>query len=124
MTRTFQVVVTSINEKSTEDSSSNDASADKSDEEDNQELKEEEIQEQVEDIQESLKGGVQEATKEAMGDKAVTLKLSLIDIPSICFLFLLLLFVCNDGVPPRVSNEVLFHFFPINFTYLKEVIML
>ena len=91
-----------------------------SDEEDNQELKEEEIQEQVGDIQESLRGGVQEATKEALGDKTVILKLSLIDIPSICFLFLLLLlFVCNDGVPPRVSNKVLFHFFPINFTYLK-----
>ena len=73
ITRTLQVVVVSLNEKSTEDSSSNEDYADKSDEEDIQELTEEEIQESVEDVQESVKGGVQEATKEALGDEAVTL---------------------------------------------------
>ena len=73
--RTSQVVVAcSLNEKSTEVSSSNEDSAEKSDEEDvRQELAEEEIQETVEDVQESLKGGVQEATKEALGDEAETL---------------------------------------------------
>ena len=69
ITRTLQVVVASLSEKSTEDSSSNEDSADKSDEEDIQELAEEEIQESVENVQESLKGGVQEATKEAWGTK-------------------------------------------------------
>ena len=75
ITRTLQVVVAcSLNEQSTEVSSSNEDSAEKSDEEDvRQELAEEEIQETVEDVQESLKGGVQEATKEALGDEAETL---------------------------------------------------
>ena len=71
-TRTLQVVIASLNEKSTEDSSSNKDSAVKSDEEEVQELAEEEIQDSEEDVQESVKGGVQEATKEARGDKAVT----------------------------------------------------
>jgi len=70
----LQVVVASLNEKSTEDSSSNEDSADKSDEGDIQELlTEEKIQESVENVQESVKGGVQEATKETLGDEAVTL---------------------------------------------------
>ena len=73
ITRTLQVVVATLNEKSTEDSSSNEVSADKSDEEGIQELAEEEIQESVEDVQESVRGDVQEATKEAPGDEAVTL---------------------------------------------------
>ena len=45
--------------------SSNEDSAHKSDEED--------IQESVEDVQESVKGFVEEATKEALGDEAVSL---------------------------------------------------
>ena len=68
----MQIVIASLNEKSTEDSSSNKDSAVKSDEEDVQELAEEEIQDSEEGVQESVKGGVQEATKEARGDKAVT----------------------------------------------------
>ena len=47
----MQVVVATLNEKSTEDSSSNEDSVDKSDEEGIQELAEEEIQESEEDIQ-------------------------------------------------------------------------
>ena len=73
ITRTLQVLVATLNEKSSEDSSSNEVSADKSDEEGIQELAEEEIQESVEDVQESVRGDVQEATKEAPGDEAVTL---------------------------------------------------
>ena len=73
ITRTLQVLVATLNEKSTEDSSLNEVSADKSDEEGIQELAEEEIQESVEDVQESVRGDVQEATKEAPGDEAVTL---------------------------------------------------
>ena len=69
----MQVVVATLNEKSTEDSSSNEDSADKSDEEGIQELAVEEIQESVKDVQESVRGDVQEATKEALGDEAVTL---------------------------------------------------
>ena len=70
----MKVVIASLHEKSTEDSSSNEDSADKSDEGDIQELlTEEEIQESVENVQESVKGGVQEATKETLGDEAVTL---------------------------------------------------
>ena len=65
----MQVVIASLNEKSTEDSSSNKDSAVKSDEEEVQELAEEEIQDSEEDVQESVKGGVQEATKEARGTK-------------------------------------------------------
>ena len=53
ITCTFQVVVVSLNEKSTEDSSLNEDSTDKSDEEDIQELSEEETQESVEDVQET-----------------------------------------------------------------------
>ena len=68
----MQVVIASLNEKSTEDSSSNKDSAVKSDEEDVQELAEEEIRDSEEGVQESVKGGVQEATKEARRDKAVT----------------------------------------------------
>ena len=60
----MQVVVVSLNEKSSEDLSSKEDYADKSDEE--------EIQESVEDVQESVEGGVQEATKEASGNEAVT----------------------------------------------------
>ena len=73
ITRTLQVAMASLNGKSTEDSSSNEDSADKSDEADIQELAEDEIQESVEDAQETVKGGVQEATKEALADEAVTL---------------------------------------------------
>ena len=69
----MQVVVASLNEKSTEDSRSNKDSAVKSDEGDIQELAEEEIQDSMEDVEESVKEGVQEATKEALGDEAVTL---------------------------------------------------
>ena len=73
ITRILQVVVASLSEKTTEDSSSNENSADNSNEEDIQELAEKEIQESVENVQESVKGGVQEPTKEALGDEAVTL---------------------------------------------------
>ena len=73
ITRILQVVVASLSEKTTEDSSSNENSADNSSEEDIQELAEKEIQESVENVQESVKGGVQEPTKEALGDEAVTL---------------------------------------------------
>ena len=52
----MQVVVATLNEKSTEDSSSNEDSADKSDEEGIQELAEEEIQGSEEDVQEIGKG--------------------------------------------------------------------
>ena len=71
--RTLQVVVATLNEKSTEDSSSNEDSADKWDEESIQELAEEEIQASLEDVQETVRGDIQEAPKEVRGDEAVTL---------------------------------------------------
>ena len=73
ITRTLQVVVATLNEKSTEDSSSNEDSADKWDEESIQELAEEEIQASLEDVQETVRGDIQEAPKEVRGDEAVTL---------------------------------------------------
>ena len=73
ITRTLQVVVASLNEKSTEDSSSRMRTLLINRTSRIQELVEEEIQESVEDVQESVKGGVQEATKEALGGEAVTL---------------------------------------------------
>ena len=69
----MQVVVATLNEKSTEDSSSNEDSADKWDEESIQELAEEEIQASLEDVQETVRGDIQEAPKEVRGDEAVTL---------------------------------------------------
>ena len=70
ITRTLQVVVATLNEKSTEDSSSNERSFNKSDEEDIQELTEEEIQESaVEDVQESVKEASKRLPKKRWGTK-------------------------------------------------------
>ena len=49
----------------------------------------------MEDVQESVKGGVEEATKEALGDETMYIFLTSVVV------------LCNHGGPPRLSNVLI-----------------
>ena len=49
----------------------------------------------MEDVKESVKGGVEEATKEALGDETMSIFLTSVVV------------LCNHGGPPRLSNVLI-----------------